>query len=201
MRQGRFIPAYAGNAGPAGPAGPGSPVHPRIRGERCGYWAMADIVDGSSPHTRGTPFHRLYRFPTMRFIPAYAGNAPAWSRPLTGFPVHPRIRGERIDISNAPRIVTGSSPHTRGTPQGRAEGAHRCRFIPAYAGNALHTSRRPSGWPVHPRIRGERAPSLKASLTPVGSSPHTRGTRPPPSGGLTCPRFIPAYAGNAGSSA
>ena len=73
---GRFIPAYAGNALLQCSRPRCLPVHPRIRGERRLSAARVASRDGSSPHTRGTRefLPRTYR--QMRFIPAYAGNAP-----------------------------------------------------------------------------------------------------------------------------
>ena len=112
-------------------------------------------------------------------------------------PVHPRIRGERIEAGDAVGGVTGSSPHTRGTQPFDPELEPGERFIPAYAGNACPGRRRRAGPSVHPRIRGERLVRWKTSARTRGSSPHTRGTRPNLSASELGNRFIPAYAGNA----
>ena len=56
------------------------------------------------------------------------------------------------------------------------------------------------GWilpTAHPRIRGERFLRLRIMCRYVGSSPHTRGTRPLRDDVEVNARFIPAYAGNA----
>ena len=132
-----------------------------------------------------------------RFIPAYAGNAPAPAPGACRSTVHPRIRGERSVLQEAPPAGDGSSPHTRGTPSNRTGAITDARFIPAYAGNADLTIHQSEQSAVHPRIRGERSAWLRSSPPSPGSSPHTRGTR-----GLTAAlfspiRFIPAYAGNA----
>ena len=132
-----------------------------------------------------------------RFIPAYAGNA----RPLQLLPrlqpVHPRIRGERTSSGNLPSASSGSSPHTRGTPETSNDHETSYRFIPAYAGNAQHRSPPAHGGSVHPRIRGERAPYSVACWVAYGSSPHTRGTLQQLQQLQGLARFIPAYAGNA----
>ena len=52
--QGRFIPAYAGNAGVTLRAALMEAVHPRIRGERVRAIKKYQTAFGSSPHTRGT---------------------------------------------------------------------------------------------------------------------------------------------------
>ena len=50
------------------------------------------------------------------------------------------------------------------------------RFIPAYAGNSLEHTDDPRNHQVHPRLRGELRAYLLAVLSPLGSSPLTRGT-------------------------
>ena len=154
-----IIPAYAGNTTP--------PRH------------YCDLWQGSSPHTRGTL--------------SQGGMLAAVSRD------HPRIRGEHVGLrvrvcgvrgiipayagntsraSSARLIMSGSSPHTRGTP-------------------ARRTMRRARRWD-HPRIRGEHDVELgygipEPGIIPAyagntmrvgetyylaeGSSPHTRGTQ------------------------
>ena len=152
----RFIPAYAGNAHRLPPVVCSAKVHPRIRGERAGRAHRARRASGSSPHTRGTHGYWFLHDAQTRFIPAYAGNASWRSCHPRRWPVHPRIRGERVLTVSTSGALAGSSPHTRGTPAPPGQGPARRRFIPAYAGNATsceHTSTRPT---VHPRIRGER---------------------------------------------
>ena len=132
---------------------------------------------GSSPHTRGT--HRLVPLVhgEARFIPPCAGNA---SRALTRrgpTSVHPRMRGERSSARIHNARLSGSSPHTRGTPAADDPMTALVRFIPAYAGNAR------SAIPRHGAV--------------CGSSPHTRGTLGGKLDALRHVRFIPAYAGNA----
>ena len=94
----------------------------------------------------------------------------------------------------------GSSPHTRGTLKDSGSDALSERFIPAYAGNAAMRQAFGRRWTVHPRIRGERGPSVLTSCSTSGSSPHTRGTHATLGGYIPHIRFIPAYAGNARQS-
>ena len=91
----RFIPAYAGNARYQFPLFLAFSVHPRIRGERWSGQLPHLLRFGSSPHTRGTPKRASFMAASVRFIPAYAGNAQiAYIRGKLKA-VHPRIRGER----------------------------------------------------------------------------------------------------------
>ena len=134
---GRFIPAYAGNARPAARPSQEVPVHPRMRGER-GDGADPPIQTvGSSPHTRGTHGDDgdLERLP--RFILAYAGNAVHCLDESGALLVHPRIRGERELALCVLADRLGSSPHARGTHFLFLRLGLFERFIPAYAGNAL----------------------------------------------------------------
>ena len=173
----RFIPACAGNAGCRRRPRIGGSVHPRIRGERGASVPVVGSAGGSSPHTRGTRVEVRARRFMMRFIPAYAGNASGLSLTRGIQSVHPRIRGERLDLHQKRHCTSGSSPHTRGTPGGLA----------AAIGATT----------VHPRIRGERCPCRRANSRRSGSSPHTRGTQCWRGFPGVLARFIPAYAGNA----
>ena len=173
---GRFIPAYAGNAPGSRPAPDPLTVHPRIRGERIVALLVLAACAGSSPHTRGTLRGRLVAMACPRFIPAYAGNARSPRSVETPRAVHPRIRGERNDPIEPDAGRYGSSPHTRGTRGTGARWAAVPWFIPAYAGNARLGPSPWQGRTVHPRIRGERSASARASAPVSGSSPHTRGT-------------------------
>ena len=139
----RFIPAYAGNASLSGERDRGRPVHPRIRGERSAWTVRPGRDSGSSPHTRGTPRQVLHLLIGTRFIPAYAGNAPAERFWLARPSVHPRIRGERHTPHFPRSCIGGSSPHTRGTLLISSQAISDSRFIPAYAGNARLNSRKP----------------------------------------------------------
>ena len=73
-------------------------------------------------------------------------------------------------------MVTGSSPHTRGTPTRTGLFLSRSGIIPAYAGNTVPSWPFPVGHRDHPRIRGEHMLAACALRVASGSSPHTRGT-------------------------
>ena len=132
----RFIPACAGNA-------PGQ----RRRVGPC---------RGSSPHARGTQSAAAVVHDALRFIPACAGNAPAKNESISRWPVHPRMRGERLVPIVSRSTQDGSSPHARGTLKTSRCPPGRCRFIPACAGNASADATGCRSASVHPRMRGER---------------------------------------------
>ena len=173
-------------------------VHPRMRGERSAFVKAGPTCSGSSPHARGTRGTYLPEGRPIRFIPACVGNAFGGSHPDNLRAVHPRMRGERLTLAGLLLVVAGSSPHARGTQLLPFLVDPQNRFIPACAGNARLLGAMNGLYPVHPRMRGERA-SLRADMcSAFGSSPHARGTPNPQKNRGVIERFIPACAGNAG---
>ena len=96
---------------------------------------VADVVRGSSPHTRGALKVDEIDMVDSRIIPAYAGSTEQTER---GTP-----------------DMAGSSPHTRGARHHHRHRLQAMGIIPAYAGST-EASRVGAGRPGdHPRIRGE----------------------------------------------
>ena len=193
----RFIPAYAGNARPQWPRCCRRAVHPRVCGERPSAAYRARGQCGSSPRMRGTLRNYRPSRPSVRFIPAYAGNASELPTKPSLRPVHPRVCGERVLPAATFEFHRGSSPRMRGTHNRRFSGATVCRFIPAYAGNAQPANGEIISAPVHPRVCGERDQPMTEPELRSGSSPRMRGTLNMPVYQSGHHRFIPAYAGNA----
>ena len=132
----------------------------------------------------------------MGIIPACAGNTIAGMLATTKHRDHPRMRGEHTRPGTCPPDDWGSSPHARGT-LGRDDSGHRdTGIIPACAGNTSRSAVSRALRRDHPRMRGEHRIPTRIRLTPLGSSPHARGT---PGCTLRVPRppgIIPACAGN-----
>ena len=151
---------------------------------------------GSSPHVRGTGDEHTVLVHRLRFIPARAGNG--WSRRRTAprRSVHPRTCGERRLRSTKSCVLSGSSPHVRGTGPSRRTTSWPSGFIPARAGNGCSRRCRALPHPVHPRTCGERSSARGASSPRGGSSPHVRGTAVEVFPEQVTHRFITARAGN-----
>ena len=194
---GRFIPAWAGNARARTPLQCEPSVHPRVGGERIGGVLLSWRLSGSSPRGRGTHAWQTLWQIDGRFIPAWAGNAngPADFHPAR--PVHPRVGGERAARPLCAASFSGSSPRGRGTRTRSVRLIPRLWFIPAWAGNAVAPGQSRGRGTVHPRVGGERWFVLAALLGLVGSSPRGRGTRIAHRIVGVVVRFIPAWAGNA----
>ncbi len=90
----------------------------------------------------------------------------------------------------------GSSPRGRGTPPAKRSLRLVPRFIPAWAGNTSRRQARAACLPVHPRVGGEHAISVKPGSRAAGSSPRGRGTHLDLRRLRVRFRFIPAWAGN-----
>ena len=70
------------------------------------------------------------------------------------------------------------------------------RIIPAFAGNTVSMTLVLRHFRDHPRIRGEHTGPGLGENGRLGSSPHSRGTRPGRSKKEAQYRIIPAFAGN-----
>ena len=150
-----LIPAHAGKTGTlCGSAARGT-AHPRSRGENPVNIRPGDVVEGSSPLTRGKPGRRTCAPRRPRLIPAHAGKT-GLTAAIRAFPeAHPRSRGE-----NFPSFW----------PVSLADG-----LIPAHAGKTLLTTWESSKQTAHPRSRGENMQVAEERRAPHGSSPLTRG--------------------------
>ena len=158
--------------------------------------AMPGWSAGSSPRSRGTLRITLRDAASDRFIPALAGNTPAWRGSCSSPAVHPRARGEHCRSPASMSAAIGSSPRSRGTPALHRDPAPLARFIPALAGNTAKTALVVGLTAVHPRARGEHWRAARTRRALIGSSPRSRGTLARLPEQIAKGRFIPALAGN-----
>ena len=91
---------------------------------------------------------------------------------------------------------TGSSPLSRGIRSPGFRVPAPVRIIPALAGNTSRTNRGSVLRTDHPRSRGEYAMCFLMAAAGFGSSPLSRGIRPPVRSGEPFSGIIPALAGN-----
>ena len=151
----RLIPAHAGKtASSARPSRP-SPAHPRSRGENASTPSGRLGGSGSSPLTRGKPCRRVRSDTDWGLIPAHAGKTPKRRAMRTTDQAHPRSRGENVHDGWSFRVVSGSSPLTRGKPPAIPPTARPTRLIPAHAGKTDNDAHARRVRRAHPRSRGE----------------------------------------------
>ena len=156
---------------------------------------------GSSPLTRGKRAHGLRLALQPGLIPAHAGKTRPWSPSCPSARAHPRSRGENHLLDGSNVVVRGSSPLTRGKPLVLVLSVWVTGLIPAHAGKTGALEALEEAIAAHPRSRGENPPSSGGGGFPLGSSPLTRGKRPPPQGEPLTHRLIPAHAGKTSSTA
>ena len=157
-----------------------APAHPRSRGENVPLLVPHVLEGGSSPLTRGKPDPSHHAGDRGRLIPAHAGKTYPGFGTRAFAPAHPRSRGENLNAVQGLVNQGGSSPLTRGK-----HGIQLCHrpapwLIPAHAGKTPGQWLRQLIQRAHPRSRGENAEVNISHFTYPGSSPLTRGKRPPP---------------------
>ena len=89
---------------------------------------------GSSPLTRGKQGLHERLFGCLGLIPAHAGKTWTTLIPSLTPAAHPRSRGENLNLVMIDEAWAGSSPLTRGKPQGLTTVTGMPRLIPAHAG-------------------------------------------------------------------
>ncbi|APT78814.1 CRISPR associated protein [Salmonella enterica subsp. enterica serovar Cerro] len=192
----RFIPAGAGNTHYQRPSRTRRPVYPRWRGEHNGRDTAPREANGLSPLARGTLSQIIPAIPSIRFIPAGAGNTFADKSNYNSMAVYPRWRGEHSEGGDLRNGVAGLSPLARGTRVVIPAYQAVLRFIPAGAGNTDLSMLLIGLTPVYPRWRGEHMKKMTIGERIRGLSPLARGTLHLANFKPHFIRFIPAGAGN-----
>ena len=155
LRDGRIIPAHAGNTRRKTRAVFVNADHPRACGEHDTLESWLIDYGGSSPRMRGTPWNCMTLLAFSRIIPAHAGNTHGASTRHPVGPDHPRACGEHASRFHCWRWMIGSSPRMRGTPLKDAMPTPRPRIIPAHAGNTAAQPEPDFQVADHPRACGE----------------------------------------------
>ena len=192
---GGLIPAHAGKTRGRWGWRPWWRAHPRSRGENRLPSCVCSRTSGSSPLTRGKPHvdHALGHGSGL--IPAHAGKTTANRGEKVAGAAHPRSRGENTMRPPERSRVAGSSPLTRGKPATVIELGGNFGLIPAHAGKTSRALSALGNLGAHPRSRGENPKPPYGLVRARGSSPLTRGKRPPPSRLPSDLGLIPAHAG------
>ena len=108
---------------------------------------------------------------------------------------HPRSRGENVRFTRFDGFVEGTSPLTRGKPNGLSGFGDEQGNIPAHAGKTLAQRPARTSTTEHPRSRGENGTVSVAAGGSDGTSPLTRGKRRASTARPICTGNIPAHAG------
>ena len=135
--------------------------HPRLRGEHDKDRLSTRATEGSSPPTRGALRGDAVLAHARGIIPAYAGSTHPPGHNRISRRDHPRLRGEHLTEQATQVGEWGSSPPTRGAPDGGAGCGALWGIIPAYAGSTFAALRAILAMRDHPRLRGEHATWLR----------------------------------------
>ena len=88
--------------------------HPRIGGEKASEYTRPLISLGSPPHRRGKDFDYAAIIAKSRITPAQAGRSPYFLYGKKDYKDHPRIGGEKAELTAAVISAMGSPPRRRG---------------------------------------------------------------------------------------
>ena len=191
-----IIPAHAGNTRRYSHVSETCWDHPRACGEHMPPSCSMLIVEGSSPHMRGTHRRTARAGRHVGIIPAHAGNTIPTSPFRCSCRDHPRACGEHEGGQPQCFRFKGSSPRMRGTPFPHLRFVVPVGIIPAHAGNTSRPCMMPSLVQDHPRACGEHPYHALACSLRRGSSPRMRGTRGHVRSNGEVGGIIPAHAGN-----
>ena len=189
------IPACAGEPRVGGGTRQLDAVYPRVCGGTRKSVALMPPAAGLSPRVRGNRGEGYRRPPTVRSIPACAGEpASVWLRNWRTS-VYPRVCGGTITTSPGSLVRFGLSPRVRGNPPLAGHLARPVRSIPACAGEPIADIATRGAAAVYPRVCGGTPASGPALARRQGLSPRVRGNLVNVRLVGICGRSIPACAG------
>ena len=192
---GRITPAYAGKSLAHVHAAFAGQDHPRICGEKAQINHRKEVLLGSPPHMRGKVHTQSPRSPPSGITPAYAGKSGLGLFDVLPDRDHPRICGEKPNRLLWEHWKEGSPPHMRGKAMPASCSMVSPGITPAYAGKRTFVDISDVPTRDHPRICGEKQPTMSASSTSRGSPPHMRGKAIVPCVQRARCGITPAYAG------
>ena len=129
-----ITPAYAGKSCTWRHHRSGSGDHPRLCGEKYGFFSRKRLHRGSPPPMRGKVIKLGQCFTKGRITPAYAGKRLSFPFLRMFSRDHPRLCGEKQASASSARNRSGSPPPMRGKVRSCHEDGKSPRITPAYAG-------------------------------------------------------------------
>ena len=176
-------------------------VYPRPRGGTGQHQHNPVSRAGLSPPTRGNRRADGGGHVGRRSIPAHAGEPSPTRGGRMSPAVYPRPRGGTRRRGDGTTESSGLSPPTRGNLIVNGLTLILPRSIPAHAGEPYPDLAAPESAAVYPRPRGGTAHALTGARGRPGLSPPTRGNPANLPERQSCPRSIPAHAGEPATSA
>ena len=191
----RSIPACAGEPIPGCVSVIISTVYPRVCGGTPAGGEHQDVGMGLSPRVRGNRTDNGNPPPSLRSIPACAGEPNPAYAPSAAGAVYPRVCGGTRPSRRSVPPVQGLSPRVRGNRQRRPKRDIALGSIPACAGEPARRGLKIISHRVYPRVCGGTLYCGAGGATLGGLSPRVRGNLSASARSAVCFRSIPACAG------
>ena len=171
----RITPACAGKSCSVRRQEPSEVDHPRVCGEKVSVSAVYVVSAGSPPRVRGKVDFWRWDFLHQRITPACAGKSTIKACNTALSKDHPRVCGEKFNVSAGVMTTPGSPPRVRGKGMIAHGSALSTRITPACAGKSRDQRRPTARVEDHPRVCGEKLRRLPDTFSPAGSPPRVRG--------------------------
>ncbi len=191
----RSIPACAGEPSQDSVTATSLTVYPRVCGGTADPGDTGQSSTGLSPRVRGNQQTARAPPPTVRSIPACAGEPPGYTRRYSIGEVYPRVCGGTHTEIFRPVLHPGLSPRVRGNPMPRCTLFSAGGSIPACAGEPFSTFTVRAAPRVYPRVCGGTSCITHYLVSRQGLSPRVRGNPRKGSLARVSRRSIPACAG------
>ena len=150
---------------------------------------------GSPPRGRGKVDGPPAQVGRGRITPAQAGRSPYFLYGKKDYKDHPRIGGEKAELTAAVISAMGSPPRRRGKGYREFGIDISDRITPAQAGKSVAPRQKRSALWDHPRVGGEKLLQFALPLLLTGSPPRGRGKDFMFCGQHLEIRITPAWAG------
>ena len=144
-------------------------------GEKLALYSMPVLLIGSPPRRRGKVDGPPAQVGRGRITPAQAGRSPYFLYGKKDYKDHPRIGGEKAELTAAVISAMGSPPRRRGKGYREFGIDISDRITPAQAGKSVAPRQKRSALWDHPRVGGEKYSRPSYSRISMGSPPRGRG--------------------------
>ena len=150
---------------------------------------------GSPPRGRGKVDGPPAQVGRGRITPAQAGRSPYFLYGKKDYKDHPRIGGEKAELTAAVISAMGSPPRRRGKGYREFGIDISDRITPAQAGKSVAPRQKRSALWDHPRVGGEKGTRRSHGMAVPGSPPRGRGKAVKAHDQMAGARITPAWAG------
>ena len=169
--------------------------NPRTCGEKSLTCERIDFRLGSPPRRRGKVQLVECILARAGITPAQAGRSPYFLYGKKDYKDHPRIGGEKAELTAAVISAMGSPPRRRGKGYREFGIDISDRITPAQAGKSVAPRQKRSALWDHPRVGGEKYSRPSYSRISMGSPPRGRGKAAEVTATESWTRITPAWAG------